>query len=273
LTWKSVSAGYNHALALQTDGTLWSWGYNAISQAGYPNSGFPQPIPKQVGTVNTWKAVAAADQHSVGLRTDGTLWTWGGNSYGQLGIGNNTGPSACLSSSPCATSPVQVGSRTDWIAITASATHSLALRSDGTLWAWGFNDAGYLGIGSSSPDTCGVFGPCAKSPVQVGSASNWVAVSTGIRHTVAVRSDGTIWVWGWNGQGQLNLGNFTQQNSPVQMGSVATWTSVAAGYDASSALRSGGSLWAWGAFSLGQLGIGSTTSCVNSCPPTQVQVP
>lgn len=123
--------------------------------------------------------VVAGCNHNVVINSDGTLWAWGRNDYGQLGVGTTVDHPA----------PVQVGTGTDWQTIAAGGFHTVAIKSDGTLWAWGHNVNGQLGDGSTTYQF---------SPIRVGTDSNWQMVSAGFMHTVAIKSDGTLWAWGHN---------------------------------------------------------------------------
>jgi hypothetical protein len=123
----------------------------------------------------------------VAVRTDGTLWAWGYNGDGELGDGTTADKS----------SPVQIGSATNWQSVAAGAYHTVAVRTDRTLWAWGENESGQLGDGTTES---------TNSPAQIGSATNWQTVAAGDEHTVAVRTDGTLWAWGDNENGQLGDG-------------------------------------------------------------------
>ena len=187
--------------------------------------------------------------HFAGIRADGTLWTWGSNGSGQLGDGSTT---QRLGS-------VQVGTANIWATVDCGQAHTLAVKSDGTLWAWGNNYEGQLGTGT--------VGEQLPSPLQVGTASNWAMVACGQYHTVAMKSDGTLWGWGRNGNGQLGDGTGTTTNSPVQVGTANNWVTVASGADHALALKSDGTLWAWGHNGVGQLGDGSTTQRLS---PVQV---
>lgn len=234
----SIAAGYKHTVAIAADGTLWTWGEDLNGKLGNGPGVSYQFSPDQISTDTDWIAVTAAVGHSVALKSDGTLWSWGSNFSGQLGIGNNTDQE----------SPVQVGTDTDWAYITSGNSTSLAIKSNGTLWAWGSNNLGQLGIGNTTDQT---------SPVQVGSDNDWIQVQGGLNHSIAMKSDGTIWTWGNNYYGQLGTpGNHT---SPVQVGSANDWVAVEAGYYHSVALKADGTLWTWGSNQQGQLGIGNTT--------------
>jgi len=260
----TISAGYYHSVALRTDGTLWTWGNNGYGQLGNgtvsTNNLGAKNTPQQIGSDANWRAVAAGGTHTAALRTDGSLWAWGKNSFGQLGNGvfnlsNNGDPP------PGAVTPQRIGSDTNWQAITVGTDHTVALRTDGTLWAWGINRHGELGIGTFSP-----FDPGGtNTPQQVGSDTNWLAAAAGISHTVALRTDGTLWAWGRNYDGELGIGSFTTNapygtNTPQRVGSDANWQAVAGGIDHTVALRTDGTLWAWGRNYYGQLGNGTFTT-------------
>ena len=183
--------------------------------------------------------------HSLAIRSDGTLWAWGADGFGQLGLGTaDTNPHA---------RPARVGTATDWTAVAAGATCSLALRGDGTLWAWGANSLGQLGTGDQNART---------APARVGAASNWTAVACGPDdHCVALRSDGSLWSWGNNDHGQLGLGtaDADSHDTPTRVGTSSAWVAVSCGDGTTLALQGNGSLWAWGANSLGELGLGDTS--------------
>jgi alpha-tubulin suppressor-like RCC1 family protein len=250
-TWRSVATGANTVLAVRQDGTLWGWGNNGRGQLGIAGLA-SSAVPVQIGTATTWQSVAGGQQHAVAIRTDGTLWAWGDNQYGQLGTGTST--------TAIQATPRQIGTATNWQQVVANADHTLALRTDGTLWAWGDNVHRALGLGYAAQQ---------ETPSQVSSASTWQSISTGDRHTLAVRADGTLWAWGDNTLGQLGDGTLYARTFPVQVGTAATWRSVAAGYDHSLGLRADGSLWAWGSNNSGQLGIPASVYAAQY-QPTQV---
>ncbi|QKG54960.1 RCC1 domain-containing protein [Hymenobacter sp. BRD67] len=185
-------------------------------------------------------SLAVGGYHTVAVRADGSLWAWGRNDAGQLGLGSTSDQ----------TSPQRVGTATNWTSVAAGITHTLAVRADGSLWAWGRNDAGQLGLGSTSDQT---------SPQRVGTATNWTNVAAGNLHSLAVQANGTLWVWGSNADGQLGLGNTTLQTSPQRVGTATSWVSAAAGVYHTVAVQADGTLWAWGDNYYGQLGLGNTT--------------
>ncbi|MCL2680267.1 MAG: hypothetical protein FWF11_02160, partial [Coriobacteriia bacterium] len=209
----TFAAGTNFSLAIRSDGTLWAWGSNANGMTGLgTDTGF-QTRPAQVGTGTNWTAVSAGREHSLALRSDGTLWAWGSNANGMTGLDTATGNQL---------TPAQVGTATNWKSISAGNIHSLAIATDGTLWAWGWNLDGRTGLGTDA----GI----QTTPAQVGTATNWTAVSAGTSHSLALRSDGTLWSWGANTDGATGLGTDTgNQTTPLQVGSATSWTQLSAG--------------------------------------------
>ncbi len=197
--WIAVTAGEDHTLGIKSDGTLWAWGMNIHGQLGDGDwSTTDKHSPVQVGSSTDWMAVNAGSFHTLGIKSDGTLWAWGMNEWGQLGDGTTTDKR----------SPVQVGSSTDWVAVTAGGRHTLGLKSDGTLWAWGANIYGGLGDGTTTDK---------HSPVQVGSSTDWVAVNAGSGHTLGIKIGGTLWAWGYNRYGLLGDGTTSDSYNPVQI--------------------------------------------------------
>jgi alpha-tubulin suppressor-like RCC1 family protein len=250
--WLKVSAGYCHSLAIKNDGTLWAWGYNGYGSLGVGDI-TNRSSPIQVGSLKTWASIKANPAlgyvgSSLATKTDGTLWAWGANNYGQLGLGDVVSRS----------SPSQVGALTNWAQVSAGGGSIVGVKKDGTLWAWGRNNWGALGIGATGR---------LSSPVQVGSLTNWSQVSVGgyrdDAFTLALKTDGTLWGWGYNRVGQLGIGNITDVSSPVQVGTLTSWSQVSAGYTHALAIKKDGTLWGWG-YSYtsvgGYLGTGNRTS-------------
>ena len=245
--WKQVSAGYYGAAAIKTDGTLWTWGGNNYTQLGIGTTGAHRSSPVQVGSLTNWKQVMAGNYFDVAIQTDGTLWSWGDNRFtGQLGLGDLAQRS----------SPVQVGLLTNWkqIGVIGAGATVFAIKTDGTLWAWGDNYDGALGLGDTAH---------RSSPVQVGSLTTWKQVNG----SMAIKTDGTLWTWGYNTYGQLGLGDTVSRSSPVQVGSLTNWKQCCGSGTSAVAIKTDGTLWTWGYNLYGQLGLGDV---VHRSSPVQV---
>jgi alpha-tubulin suppressor-like RCC1 family protein len=213
-TWSKIGVGMFHNLAIKTDGTLWGWGnnnYNGSLGLGNKTTSYSSPI--QIGSLTTWSSVSAGSYFSLAIKTDGTLWSWGYNSQGQLGLGDTTER----------LSPVQVGLLTNWSSVNSGANHVLAVKTDGTIWSWGYNSynnfGGRLGLGDTTH---------RSSPTQIGALTNWSSISGGGYHSLAMKTDGTLWTWGANYHSTLGLGNTTHRSSPTQIGALTTWLKVSA---------------------------------------------
>jgi alpha-tubulin suppressor-like RCC1 family protein len=240
--WDYVDARMQSSMAIKTDGTLWGWGNNASGQLGFGNT-TNYSSPKQVGSLTGWAKISVGiTTHTLAVKTDGTLWAWGGNLFGALGLNNTTDYS----------SPKQVGSLTNWSKVTAGYFLSFAIKTDGTLWAWGYNQgAGQLGLGNTTD---------YSSPKQVGSLTNWLYIACGYYNVIARKTDGTLWSWGAGNSGGLGLGNTTNYSSPKQIGALTTWANLGAGVQYFSfATKTDGTFWSWGRNNFGQLGLGNVT--------------
>ncbi|MBF9141600.1 RCC1 domain-containing protein [Hymenobacter properus] len=185
--------------------------------------------------------LAAGGSHMVAVRADGSLWAWGNNANGQLGLGSAANQNT----------PQRVGTGNSWVSVAAGGSYTLAIQADGSLWAWGLNDSGQLGLGNTTNQ---------NTPQRVGTSTSWASVTAGTYHTAAVQADGSLWTWGYSGSGQLGLGSTLQANSPTRVGTGTTWASAAAGEKYMLAVQADGSLWAWGGNEYGQLGLGNTTN-------------
>jgi alpha-tubulin suppressor-like RCC1 family protein len=255
--WRALATGLSHVVALRSDGTLWSWGDNSSGQLG-DNSTTASPAPIQISVTtphsasNDWAAVAAGDLHTLALKADGSLWSWGDNSSGQLGDSTNTAQGK--KPNQVVTTP---GSHFDnnWVAVAAGGAHSLALQADGSLWTWGENANGQLGHPIDLAN-----GPAPNTPNQVGLLQSWSGIAAGASHTLARQSDGTLWAWGANFNGQLGIGSTIDQALPAQVPSPGSspFLAQAAGIGHSLALKAGGTLWSWGNNTSSQLGNGSS---------------
>lgn len=200
--WSIVNGGYYYTMAIKTNNTLWTWGDDDYGQLGL---GFITPnmkTPCLIGSDSDWINVAGGREHTIALKTNGTIWSWGGNGYGQLGLGHSS----------TRTTPCQIDTNTDWVTITTGYKYSLALKTNGTIWSWGNNNYGQLGLGD--------IGINRNTPTQIGSDSNWYNVTAGgesdlSSHTIAKKTNGTLWAWGNNYYGQLGLGDTIDRNEPA----------------------------------------------------------
>lgn len=241
----AVASGGNHSLALTSDGVVWAWGANTYGELGNGTNGSTN-VPTQVNGLSNVVAIAGGgyplggSDTSLALKSDGTVWAWGDNQYGELGVGSTQNSNV----------PIQVSGVTGAVAVAAGAYHSLALMSDGTVWTWGSNQYGQLGNGTNTD---------SNVPVQVPGLTGIVAIAGGFYHSMALKSDGTVWTWGQNSDGQLGDGGNAISNVPLEIGGLTGIVSIAAGGNNSMALSSSGSAYAWGANKNGQLGNGSQT--------------
>lgn len=249
----SISAGESHNIALRADGTVWAWGWNAFGQLGDGTTNDAH-TPVQVTGLTNVVAVSGRAYHCLALKSDGTVWAWGWNSSGQLGSGTTSNFSSV---------PVQVAGITNPASISAAYTISLARMSNGTVWVWGTDRKGEMGQG--------MFSTNSSTPVQVKGLSNVVSVSGDFQEPEALKSDGTIWMWGWNNLGQLGNGTTQDTNLPVQILNLTNMIFAGATGDRDNcAIRADHTVWTWGRNYNGQLGIGTTDSVAH---PVPVQIP
>lgn len=261
----TITTGWASAFALKSDGTAWTWG-------AYPNSettALPYHAPIQipgpggVGALDNLISVTGGWFSSIGLKSDGTVWTWGLNRYGQLGDGTTTWQMY----------PAQVAGIGSVIAVSAGMYFNAVLTSDGTVWTWGDNQYGQLGDGTTTQ---------RHNPIQVtgaggtGFLTDVIAISSGGWHILALKSDGTLWAWGLNSRGQLGNGTQTNSSTPVLVvgpDGLTPLTDIVAiegGGNFSLALKSDGTIWGWGSHGSGQLGVGWLSQ---DSFPLPVQIP
>jgi alpha-tubulin suppressor-like RCC1 family protein len=243
------ATGGSHALALARNGKLWAWGDNGNGQLGIGTTAVTAgvseiPLPAAMAAI---ASLAASTLSSYALDANGQLWSWGYNGYGQLGDGatqRQSSPTAVATSSGIPA--VQ--------AIAAAGYSALALANDGSVWGWGYNTYGELGLGSGS-----YFSTPQKITTGLTSAK---ALCIGGNYSLGVSGSGMVWGWGTNNYGQLGIGSTTATRVPVQTATVSGWADlvrVAAGTIHSLALKNDGSVWSWGNNGNNQLGLGDTT--------------
>ena len=241
--WCTVSAGIGQSLAIKNNGTLWGWGDGGCGRLGTGSSADRCSPVQEFCSATNWCAISTGDDHSLAIKTDGTLWGWGQGTFGRLG--NGTALNRC--------SPVrEISSSTNWCAVSVNMNHSSAIKTDGTLWSMGCARCGKLGDGTSV-DKC--------SPVRERSSStNWRAIAAGAQHSAAIKTDGTLWSWGDGACGSLGDGTVTSKCSPVrEISSSTNWCSVSGGSFNSSAIKTDGTLWGWGSNFNGKIGDNTTT--------------
>jgi alpha-tubulin suppressor-like RCC1 family protein len=237
--------GY-HNLAVTADGTIWAWGSNSRGQLGHDTSALPCPfgvgmcsnLPAPVVGISNPLTVAGGGFFSLALMQDHTLQGWGENTLGELADGSYANRTA----------PVHTGGTlSNVIQVSGGWKHAVALTVDKKAWTWGDNTYGQIGNGFTSTKGISV-------PYQVPGLSNVIAVSGGDRFTAALKSDGTVWTWGWNGFGQLGDGTYNDRSSPIQVHNLDHVVSVAARDYHVLAIKADGTVWSWGSGGNGELG-------------------
>jgi alpha-tubulin suppressor-like RCC1 family protein len=249
--WKQVDCGDAHTAAVKTDGTLWTWGSPGNGRLGINDTVTNRvtPVTTFAGGTN-WKQVSAGDEFTAAIKTDGTLWTWGGNT-GQLGTNDQI---------QRLTPVTTFAGGTNWKQVSCGERHMMAVKTDGTLWGCGRNNEGQIGDNSITDRV---------TPVTTfAGGNNWKQVSCGDRFTAAIKTDGTLWTWGEN-IGQLGTNDATQRNTPVTTFAGGTnWKQVSAGVNHTAAIKTDGTLWTWGGNEFGRLGNASTLTTARSTPVT-----
>lgn len=259
-----VGVGQYHTLALTATGSVLAWGYNATGQLGYsanagtsnanPNPAFVQGLPSAV-------AISGGFNSSYAIGSDGTVWSWGDNSHGELGMGSvdtnvNITPHHVLAGACACGGSTYLNGITQ---IAASKYYALALRNDGSVWGWGYDTNGQLGNGANSD---------VSQPVQVSGLAGVTDIAVANWSAAAVKNDGSVWTWGLGAEAQLGNGGYSSSNTPVQVVSGACGSCVG-GYLTGVtqismsqfdvyALRSDGTVWSWGDNAEAELGLAST---------------
>ncbi|MGA2245158.1 MAG: hypothetical protein ABSH48_09180 [Verrucomicrobiota bacterium] len=236
--WVDVAVGGSSTLALKSDGTMWAWGANNGGQLGDGTMAREQVTPVRSVPGTDWKQVATSGIHSVALKRNGTLWSWGNNWAGQLGDGTTIDSRV----------PVQVGSSSNWTRFWANGIENVGQQADGTLWFWGW-DYSRSTAGSSIP-----------IPTRVSPDTNWVDIGMGDWMVFGIKSDGTLWAWGR--QAHVYTGAPAgADSSPMQVGTESDWracASFAGSYPV--IMKRDGSLWVLDASS--DRGVANVTAIV-----------
>jgi alpha-tubulin suppressor-like RCC1 family protein len=274
----NTQAGFTHSVALSKDGTIYLWGSNsnrelngvdtttraiplglhspknphALSTGEYSTAIITQEgslylyganlLENNTGT--DFDKVSLANQHGVVIKTDGTLWSWGANSDGQLG--NN----GILFRSKLTQ---EYTKSTSWDSVSTGVDFTIALKKDGSLWGWGKNEYGQIGNTLYNE---------LRTPHQEDTnATDWAMISAGANHSAAIKKDGTLWSWGLNDSGQLGTGDTSSlKGARQEVTASQEWVNIELGYDHTLALKADGTLWSWGGNYYGQLGLGDTSN-------------
>jgi alpha-tubulin suppressor-like RCC1 family protein len=227
----AISLGQQHGLVLASDGSLWSWGSDFL---GWPVLGLgkvpPQTGLRRIGNETNWISISAGTSHNLAIKSDGTLWTWGQD------LSVRYGAAPVDRKKVAAYTPIRAAPGNDWKQAVAGGIHTVALKNDGTLWAWGNNWAGSLGTGSTN--NSGV-------PVQVGSGTNWIKVWAGMLESVALQSDGSLWYWGDNPDPAYDM-HVGSRLVPTRISPDTNWVDVGFGPWTVFAIKADGTLWTWG---------------------------
>ena len=245
--YETLKFGGSHTLGIKQDGILWGWGRGAEGELGTAN--WTEPNPIQVSTITSIQNFYPGELNTFVIKNDGTLWGVGSNIYGSLGVD---------STAESFTTFQQITTANNWIKVSPSAFFTLALKIDGTIWAWGQDDTNQTG----NPPSNGT----QNTPIQVGSASDWIDIASGTSSTAfALKADGTLWGWGFNGASILvPSSSVVSVGTPIQVNGVTGFVKMSVGGNHILAQKADGTLWAWG----GGLGRG-----VGDSAPPQGNIP
>lgn len=264
----SASIGLDHMAAIQADGSLWVWGNSRDGQVGNGVAWDPDgelfqetTVSSPVKIMDNVAAVSCGYDHTAAVKTDGSVWTWGNGDYGQLGNGDCGEPT---DTDTVQSRPIKImdGVKT----VSCGSSYTAALKTDGSLWMWGDNSGSTLNRGSAlgnggkgntvHPSSYGSYiYYCQTVPTKI--MDNVVAVSCGGSHTAAIKTDGSLWMWGSNAWGQLGNGTLESKTRPVKIMDNVRAVSCGSGFTA--VIKTDNTLWIWGsnAAALGDDGVGN----------------
>jgi alpha-tubulin suppressor-like RCC1 family protein len=264
----SIWGGARGTIVLKSDGTVWTWGANFNGKLGIGDTNpvrmsIPVEVhdPGNVSYLNSVQAIMGGEVHNVALKADGTVWSWGYNAFGQLGNGTTNDAwlpvQTGLGASPPLTNVIKLGGRPYF---------TLAVKSDGTVWAWGMNRYGQMGNGTVNP----LPGPQVIVPGLVsnswpgGAINSPMQVTCGYQFSAALLTNGTVWTWGGGSHGELGDGPIITNYVPVRVPGLTNITAISAGWFHILALKSDGTVWDWGNNANGELGDGTTINRSNA---------
>ena len=252
--WKSVTAGDATTYGIRSDGSLWSWGWNEKGQSG---NGVSErtATPTLADGNRVWKKTVGGKAYGFFLAEDGSLWAAGTATNGVQGTNDGVDHKVLT----------RIGTDNDWADMACSrfwGYSAFAIKTNGTLWSWGENSAGQLGIGNTQAQTL---------PVQVGTETDWTQGAAGVSSGLALKTDGSLWGWGLNMNGEL-FGYEGRQSSPVRLGSETDWEKVLVIEFRAYAVKKDGTLWAWGDNSRNLLGFNTPTEEESTSEGNPVEV-
>jgi alpha-tubulin suppressor-like RCC1 family protein len=249
-TWSKIDSGDSFIIAQKTDGTLWSCGEYEGGQLGRPVTVSSNSYTLgQINTDTDWLDFKCNNRHTLLIKTNNTVWGFGDGELGKLVTGNDSGYNT----------PTQLVTGNNWTQVTPFASGSLFKKLDGTIWGVGNNSLGTLGFGNYN-----FYNYILQ---QIGTAMDWQSIESSTAHTMAKKTNGSLWATGYNANGQLGIGTTSNANVFTQVGTATNWAKVRCSRQHTLALDTNGTLWAWGDNTYGQLGDGTTT---NRLVPTQI---
>ncbi|WP_159947425.1 T9SS type A sorting domain-containing protein [Polaribacter septentrionalilitoris] len=277
--WKKVVQTDLHTIALKNNGTIWSWGRNANGQLGNGENG-DTSTPKLMNDESDWTDIDAREFYTVATKEDNSLWLWGayrGNTPikfvdssevgwkkidadGYIGLKVDGTIWSWYDIFDPSENLIQVGKFNFWQDISSGSHSSLAIASNGTLWAWGKNYNGIFGNGNQSSHSDSTQDYGSSEPIQIGTSNDWKKISAGQQFVLAIKEDNSLWAWGKNTYGQFGNGTTSDSFVPIKIGNDKDWIDIKVGLYHSLALKSNGEVYSWGDDASGRLGNGSNSS-------------